>query len=138
MRTNLAPKFLSRPVVAGDIDPCFTVEELDEVLHHALVEILASQVRVAVRRQHLLRSTCPTIRVQGVNGYWCRVESFRFARRLAASCLRLSNMRFIVLSDYRKILFEATQQMRSTCHHHSLCARRAGAYITPRKRRRRW
>merc|ERR1719506_2585697 len=46
-------QLLQRPLVLGHVLAGLLVEDLDEVLHDALVEVLATQVRVAVRRDDL-------------------------------------------------------------------------------------
>merc|ERR1719311_908416 len=46
-------KLLERPLVLGHVLAGLLVEDLDEMLHDALVEVLASQMRIAVRRNNL-------------------------------------------------------------------------------------
>merc|ERR1719506_1670076 len=46
-------QLLQRPLVLGHVLAGLLVEDLDEMLHDALVEVLASQVRVAVGRHNL-------------------------------------------------------------------------------------
>mmetsp|Transcript_37810 Transcript_37810/g.118458 ORF Transcript_37810/g.118458 Transcript_37810/m.118458 type:complete len:161 (-) Transcript_37810:825-1307(-) len=50
---RLAAKLEHRVRVARDVDAVPLLDALDEVLHHALVEVLAAEVRVPRRRQHL-------------------------------------------------------------------------------------
>mmetsp|Transcript_109647 Transcript_109647/g.340299 ORF Transcript_109647/g.340299 Transcript_109647/m.340299 type:complete len:677 (+) Transcript_109647:253-2283(+) len=50
---DLAPQLLDRPLVLGHVLPVLLLEDLHEVLHHALVEVLSAQVGVAVRGDHL-------------------------------------------------------------------------------------
>ena len=56
-RPHLAAELLDGLVVSGDVGPGLLLEGLHEVLHHALVEVFAAEVRVPVRRQHLFPST---------------------------------------------------------------------------------
>merc|ERR1719460_2254514 len=50
---DLLAKLLQRTLVLGHVFAALLVEDLDEMLHDALVEVLASQVRVAVGRDDL-------------------------------------------------------------------------------------
>ena len=50
---DLPPQLLDRALVAGNVVAVLLLDHLDEVLHDALVEVLAAQMRVAVRREHL-------------------------------------------------------------------------------------
>ena len=49
----LLPELLQGPLVLGHVLLVLLVEDLDEVLHHPLVEVLAAQVGVAVGGHHL-------------------------------------------------------------------------------------
>merc|ERR1719194_25346 len=50
---NFLAQLLQRTLVLGHVLAALLVEDLDEVFHDALVEVLASQVRVAVGRNNL-------------------------------------------------------------------------------------
>mmetsp|Transcript_9027 Transcript_9027/g.22262 ORF Transcript_9027/g.22262 Transcript_9027/m.22262 type:complete len:741 (-) Transcript_9027:31-2253(-) len=50
---GLPPELLHGALVGGDVLLVLLLDQLDEVLHHALVEVLASQVRVSVRGDDL-------------------------------------------------------------------------------------
>lgn len=48
--TDLASELLGGLDVPGDVGARFPVEQLDEVLHHALIKVLTAEMSVAVRR----------------------------------------------------------------------------------------
>jgi len=53
---HLAPQLLDRSLVLGRVLARLLLPRLQEEVHHALVKVLASQVRVSVRRNHLEHS----------------------------------------------------------------------------------
>ena len=50
---NLSAQLLHGADVLPDVFTLLPIEQLNEVVHHALVEVLAAEMRVALRREHL-------------------------------------------------------------------------------------
>jgi lariat debranching enzyme len=50
---DLAAELLQRTLVGGDVDVVALLDHLDEVLHHALVKVLAAKVGISTGREHL-------------------------------------------------------------------------------------
>lgn len=50
---DLPAQLLHGAVVLPDVLPLLLLEQLDEVVHHALVEVLAAEMRVASSIEHL-------------------------------------------------------------------------------------
>ncbi len=62
---GLAAQLLQGTVVLTDVHLVLLLDELDEVVHDAVVKVLASQVRVAARRNDLRSSASTSAKTLG-------------------------------------------------------------------------